>query len=130
MPLRRIVVLAVTLALGLVIADGPPLASSPASDSTMSRPFSAIPLHPDVVKDLKAKGRHLPNPFPNSANQGRKFNPGGGIVGSLTTAATQKVLVIFVEFTTLPPGGPATPLDLVYFDNMLFGDTYDPVGVR
>jgi len=127
MPLRRIVVVAVALALGLMIADGPPLASSPTSDSRMSRPFSAIPLHHDVVKDLKAKGRQLPSPFPNSANQGRKFNPTGDLVGPLETPEQQRVLVLFIRPSGQVPGGPASRLDLAtYFDTMLFGTTYSP----
>jgi len=40
--------------------------------------------------------------------------------------AVQKVLVIFVEFTTDPPGGPANRLPLTYFDDMLFGTFYSP----
>lgn len=108
------------LALGLVL----PLtaAAAPGDD----RAFSAVPLQPDAVQALKAQGKKIRTAFPNSANQGKKFNPGGGVVGQLTTAAEQKVLVIFVEFTTPPPGGPATRLVLTYFDDLLFGTVYNP----
>jgi len=37
------------------------------------------------------------------------------------------VIVLFVDFTTPPPGGPAARLDLgAYFDPMLFETVYDP----
>jgi immune inhibitor A len=89
--------------------------------------FSAVQLRPDVVEKLRSQGKAFDRDrFPNSINQGKKFNPGGGLVGQLQTAATQNVLVIFVQFSDAPPGGPATRLDLSYYDNLLFGDTYDP----
>ncbi len=94
-----------------------------------SRPrgFSAVPLHPDIVAQFRAHGLKPALPFPNSANQGRKFAPGGDVIPALTTATTQKVLVIFVSFANDPPGGPATRLDLAaYFDSMLFGASYNP----
>jgi immune inhibitor A len=89
--------------------------------------FSAVRLNPDAETALKAAGKSLPNPFPNYVNKGRKFNPTGGAVGQLSTAPQQKVLVLFVDFTTTPPGAPATRIDLgTYFDPLLFGTVYDP----
>jgi M6 family metalloprotease-like protein len=44
----------------------------------------------------------------------------------LATANKQRVLVLFVEFTTTPPGGPSTRRSLTDYDNLLFGTTYDP----
>jgi M6 family metalloprotease-like protein len=99
----------------------------PAAPASSGRGFSATPLRRGVIEALRARGKQVSLPFPNSINQGRKFNPGGGTVGQLETAPTQKVLVIFVAFTNAPPGGPDVRLDLAtYFDPMLFGDTYDP----
>lgn len=103
----------------------PPTATHP-TDLAMKRPFSIVPLQPATAEKLRAQGRELPSPFPNSANQGRKFNPWGDTIPPLATAQEQRVLVIFVEFTTPPPGGPAMRVDLSYFDDMLFGETYDP----
>ncbi len=97
-------------------------AQAPADDNS----FSAIPIRPDAARALQAQGRKFKSPFPNSANQGKKFNPSGDVFGPLVTAPEQRVLVIFVDFTTMPPGGPATRLDMSYFDNMLFGTVYDP----
>ena len=89
--------------------------------------FSIVSMQPDVVQALRAQGRRVNYPFPNTANKGKKFNPVGDLVGQLDTAATQNVLVIFVNFTTPPPGGPETRLDLeTYFDPMLFGEVYNP----
>jgi immune inhibitor A len=88
--------------------------------------FSLVPLRPEARAALKAKGKFARSPFPNSANRGRKFNPVGGLVTPLSTEPSQKVLVIFIDFTTPPPGGPAARLSLNYFDDMLFGDVYDP----
>ncbi len=90
------------------------------------RGFSIIPLHPDVAKEMKAKGKAFQYPFPNSANKGKKFNPEGEAIGQLETAATQKVLVLFADFTTPPPGGPAARRNLTDFDSMLFGTVYSP----
>jgi immune inhibitor A len=89
--------------------------------------FSPVPMNPEIRQALKARGKafRLPN-FPNAVNRGRKFNPGGGVIPSLDTAAQQKVLVLFVDFTTTPPGGPATRMALGNFDNLLFGASYDP----
>ena len=88
--------------------------------------FSAVPLNPQAAAFAKARGKAIKSPEPITANQGRKFDPGGGTVGSLITAPTQKVLVIFVDFPTPPAGGPATHFPLTYFDDMLFGTTYNP----
>jgi len=114
--------LVVALAIGLTAPSATPSQRVDPGDR-----FSAVPLHPQAVEKLKAAGRKLPSPFPNSANRGRKFNPTGDAIGPLVTARVQNVLVIFVKFSDDPPGGPATRLDLAtYFDAMLFGTEYDP----
>ncbi len=98
----------------------PPMAST-------GRGFSITPLRPAALDALRAAGKHVKLPFPNSINRGRKFNPGGETIPALVTDSTQKVLVLFVEFTTPPPGGPASRLNLAtYFDAMLFGTVYNP----
>jgi len=97
----------------------------PQAAAAMKAP-SVIPINPEAAKALRAQERTFRYPFPNSANQGKKFNPGGDNVGVIATASVQKVLVIFVKFTNDPPGGPASRLDLGYFDDMLFGTEYSP----
>jgi M6 family metalloprotease-like protein len=123
----RIGVLLSLLALGLTLALWPPATIMPAAPTAIgTRSMSAVPVHPDVAERLRAQGRQFKYPFPNAVNHGRKFNPVGDMIGPLETARTQKVLVIFVKFTTAPPGGPATPLSMSYFDAMLFGTVYNP----
>ena len=119
--------LASLLLIGLVISLGLSIgAMVQFTDTTDAGGFSVIPIQPDVVGVLHAQGRAFQYPFPNSVNVGKKFNPQGSAIGSLSIAPEQRVLVIFVEFTTPPPGGPDTRLDLQYFDDMLFGTVYDP----
>src|SRR5512136_2137999 len=116
--------LVIGLALGLLTPADSPMGQRAANHA---RGFSIVPINPETGETLKAQGRTFKYPFPNSANQGKKFNPWGDNIGPLVTANVQKVLVIFVRFTTDPPGGPAARLDLAtYFDSMLFGPTYDP----
>ncbi len=87
---------------------------------------SIVSLSPRAAEALKAQGRSMPMPLPAFINSHRKMEPGAYPIGPLPIAATQKVLVLFVQFTDNPPGGPASRLDLGYYDDMLFGDTYDP----
>jgi immune inhibitor A len=88
--------------------------------------LEVVPINPEAKAALKAHGKALRDVIPASANQGKKFNPTGRLVGQLVTAAEQKVLVLFVQFNDPPPGGPAARLDMTYFDEMLFGTVYDP----
>ncbi len=122
---RTLLVLFILAGLAVALTFSASAALAAPAPAAGSR-FSAVTLSPDVAAALRAQGKKLPNPFPNSVNRGKKFNPQGEIVGHLTTAATQKVLVLFIDFATPPPGGPNNRLDLAYFDNMLFGTVYDP----
>ena len=129
MPRRRTVAgvlvasLAVCLSVGLLTVG--PVQQQKAAQA--ERGFSIVSLQPDVAQALRAQGKPISYPFPNTANKGKKFNPGGGTITQLVTAAEQNVLVLFADFTTPPPGGPVTRLNLgTYFDPMLFGTTYDP----
>jgi immune inhibitor A len=111
---------------GAVILSMLTLGSSGPRQQAKDSFFSATPMKPSVVAALKAQHRAIPRAVPSSVNQGRKFNPTGGVIAPLVTAARQKVLVILVEFTTPPPGGPASRIPTKYFDNLLFGTKYDP----
>src|SRR5215207_1153581 len=104
-----------------------PLAGAAPTAASERSSFEIVSLQPDVAQALRSQGKKISYPFPNTANKGTKFNPVGDIVPALNTASNQNVLVIFANFTTTPPGGPATRLDLgTYFDPMLFGTVYDP----
>ncbi len=114
-----VVILATFVLLGLVLPAGAQVKDD--------QGLSVVQLRPDVVETLRAKGKAFNQErFPNSVNQGRKFNPGGELVGQLDTDATQNVLVLFVQFTDNPPGGPTSRLNLQTYDDLLFGTVYDP----
>ena len=114
--MRKVFFLLITISILLV----------PALLSAQNGAFSAVQMHPQAMAFARAQQKPIKSPTPASANQGRKFDPGGATVGQLTTAGSQKVLVIFIAFQTPPAGGPVTHVPLSYFDNMLFGTTYDP----
>jgi M6 family metalloprotease-like protein len=123
--LLRMFVVTVVAAL-LLAATFIPQKSEPVS-AVGGDGFSIVSMQPDVLQALRAQGRRVNYPFPNTANKGKKFNPVGDVIEPLDTAAEQNVLVLFVEFQTNPPGGPETRLDLgEYFNPMLFGTEYDP----
>ena len=101
----------------------------PAAPHRASRAgLEVVPLNPHALAALKAQGRSVKKAVPAGVNQGRKFNPKGDLVGQLPAAypMTLNVLVLCVDFSDEPPGGPAQRLDLTYFDDMLFGTKYDP----
>ena len=95
--------------------------------STKSRGVSVVALQPDAEESLRVKGKPIKLPFQDHANNGKKFNPTGDGVNPLPTPdPEQYVIVLFAKFTDNPPGGPNTRLDLSYFDDMLFGTSYNP----
>jgi immune inhibitor A len=120
-------VIVITLAAMLILAAASAPYQSVQTAKVEGKGFSIVSLQPDVLQAIRAQGKTIKYPVPNTVNKGRKFNPVGNLVGQLTTAPTQNVLVIFADFTTPPPGGPALPSNLAtYFDPMLFGTVYDP----
>jgi M6 family metalloprotease-like protein len=122
----KVFTLLLVLAL-LVPAVAAALQAQAATSLSQKSGPSIVPMQPDVKAALHAQGKTPRNPFPNSVNHGKKFNPGGEVIGQLPTAEEQNVLVLFADFTTPPPGGPDTPSNLAtYFDPMLFGTVYDP----
>ena len=119
--------LALCLVSVMVFTVAVPAGTASLVSASSGRGFSIVPLERDTEDAMRAAGKSFKYPFPDSVNKGRKFNPTGDTVGILPTAATQNVLVLFVNFTTPPPGGPATRLDLgTYFNPMLFGTFYNP----
>ena len=114
-----------TIMIGLLLAFIFTAIANQTAPTTQREGLSIVPMDPDTEATLRAQGKKIQYPFPNSGNNGNKFNPTGMTIGPLTTAATQNILVIFVKFTTPPPGGPTERLDLTYFDKMLFDTTYD-----
>ena len=99
----------------------------PASPSVAPRGgLEIVPINPHALAALEAQGKTLNDTPTIGVNHGRKFNPRGDLVPALATPEEQRVLVLFVDFSDEPPGGPTQRLDLSYFDDMLFGTTYDP----
>jgi immune inhibitor A len=121
--LKVIVIVLVSMLVGSLTlsAGGIPVAA------TSGRGLSIVTLQPDALEAIRAQGKNVHLPMVGGINHGKKFNPQGDTIGQLAPDATQKVIVLFAEFTTTPPGGPFDRLDLAYFDDMLFGTSYDPV---
>jgi len=120
--------LSTTIIIGLLLALAFAAIAIPTATPTQTRGLSIVQMDPETRVSLRAQGKNTQLQFPNSDNNGKKFNPTGNTIPALETAEEQEILVIFVKFTTQPPGGPNTRLDLAtYFDTMLFGTTYDPI---
>jgi immune inhibitor A len=123
---KLLILLAVLVLLASLVAAAPAGQKNVQAANSSGKGLSIVSLQPDVLEQLRAQGKKIHDPAPNLANKGKKFNPVGDTIPPLETASTQNVLVLFADFTTPPPGGPAAPLNLSYFDNMLFGTVYDP----
>lgn len=126
-PMRsKFLVVLVVLALLLPAVIAGAQAQAELRSSTVAGP-TVVRMQPDAQDTLRGQGKQPRNPFPNSVNRGKKFNPTGDVIQPLPADATQNILVLFADFTDAPPGGPATALSLdKYFDPLLLGTTYDP----
>lgn len=121
-------ILATVLLLGLMLGVFLAPLSLSLSSAENSSSLSIVRMDPDVEEALKAQGKTIKYPFPNINNNGRKFNPSAPALQTLTKpSGDQHVITIFVQFSSSPPGGPVTRLDLSYFDDMLYGTTYNPI---
>ncbi len=124
---RLFKLLGVLLAATMILAAFSMPSSAPQSVASQGKGFSIVSLQPDALQQMRLQGKQFNYPFPNTANKGKKFNPVGDAILPLATAENQNVIVLFANFTALPPGVPAARLDLgQYFDPMLFGTVYDP----
>ena len=106
----------------LLITSSIALAAAPGEKPAVS----LIPINPDAAVALKQQGRPVKSLASDKLNNGNKFSPGGTVVGQLSTAAEQEIIVLFVSFTDNPPGGPTTRANLSNFDALLFGTSYKP----
>ncbi len=96
-------------------------------DSGQPSTLEIVRMNPDTEQMIKAQGRNLDYPFPNMNNNGHKFNPSTlDLEPLIGPNGDQYVITIFVQFTTPPPGGTSTRIELSYFDNMMYGTIYDP----
>jgi immune inhibitor A len=92
-----------------------------------------MPLNPEIVESYRAAGREVPL---SSAEARFADRPNVRInriarPTALTTNATGaasadsvRAIVLLVQFTDNPPGGPTTRYNSTVWDNMLFGDNY------
>ncbi|MBU1700292.1 MAG: M6 family metalloprotease domain-containing protein, partial [Candidatus Eisenbacteria bacterium] len=86
---------------------------------------SFMPLDPDIIDRMKERGEEIPI----SRTEARFASQGGRSVNALSRTPdklteTVKAIVILIEFTDNPPGGPTIRYSPTVFDDMLFGTTY------
>jgi len=118
--------LSAIIAFGLLLGVFIPLTTSTATHAQVDG-LSIETIEPDAAAALKAQGRTFEYPFPNSGNNGKKFDPSGMVIPPKTPPDhVQNVITVFADFTTSPPGSPYTRPPLAYFDDMLYGTTYYP----
>ena len=124
--LAAVLLVAAALVFGLAVRG--PAAPHQASHAGLE----VVPLNPHALEALKAQGKSLKDIVPRGVNQGRKFNPKGELVGQLpvTYPVAPKMLVLFVDFSDEPPGGPAQRLDLTYYRRHAVRDEVRPTRVR
>jgi M6 family metalloprotease-like protein len=114
------------LALALMVCSTALVTASDPTEVAHDHGFHAVALQPDAAEKARAQGKSIKYPFPNSANRGNKFNPGGETLAPLPgRTGQQPVLVLFVSFSNTAPGVGA-PLNMSYFDSLLFGQSYNP----
>jgi immune inhibitor A len=99
-------------------------APDPAPEPEATTPH-LMPLSPDVIEAARARGEKITP----SMTEARFANKGDGKINSLEAplaplSQTVKAIVILVDFTNDPPGGPSTRYSEAVFDSMLFGQTY------
>jgi len=84
-----------------------------------------MPLNPDVIEQAKARGEMI-EPSRTEARfvskDGRRINAPGP--RQMLKSQQVRAIVLLVEFTDNPPGGPTTRYAEAVFDSMLFGQTY------
>ena len=105
----------------MVLAPVSPVSDPGYSDETPH----LMPLNPDVVEQAIARDGKIEPSVTESrfvARGDRRIN----VPGAARDLKSQEVraIVLLVEFTDNPPGGPTTRYSEAVFDSMLFGQTY------
>jgi hypothetical protein len=113
--------LASFLLLGLALGSaGPP--------RSLARPSSApdlMPLDPEIVQSYRATGREVPRSSAEARFAGRADVRINRLERPAALASTNvKAIVLLVQFTDNPPGGPVTRFRSTVWDSMLFRDNY------
>lgn len=123
MRIRRPVVAAALLPLVLAsaVAAAPPGAGARPPDAAPA----LMPLDPEVVQQYRASGRSVPVRFTEERFAGRpEVSVNRVRSAAQMVSGSLKAIVLLVEFTDDPPGGPSTRFDAGVWDDMLFGTTY------
>ncbi len=124
---------ALLLLLGLLLAIASPGHALAQPASTPGVPGLApdfMPLDPDLVQSYQAAGRQVPR----SSAEARFADRTNVRINRLErpaalTSTDVKAIVLLVEFTDDPPGGPTTRFRSTIWDSMLFRDNYIRGGV-
>ena len=120
--------LALFLLLGLVLAAAIP-ALAPAQPTALPGAGQAapdfMPLNPDIVQSYQALGRQVPRSSAEARFAGRTNVRINRIERpAALTSTSVKAIVLLVQFTDNPPGGPTTRFRSTVWDSMLFRDNY------
>jgi len=84
-----------------------------------------MPLDPDIVQSYRALGRQVPRSSVEARFAGRANVRINRIERpAAVTSTSVKAIVLLVQFTDNPPGGPATRFRPTVWDSMLFRDNY------
>ena len=120
--------LALLLLLGASLAAAGPgrsLAQPASAPGAPGRAPDFMPLDPEAVQAYQAAGRQVPR----SSAEARFADRTNVRVNRLErsaalTSTSVKAIVLLVQFTDDPPGGPATRFRSTVWDSMLFRDNY------
>jgi immune inhibitor A len=130
----RIRHLALFLLLGFVFvtaAPGRSIAQPTAQPTAAQTAPDLMPLDPEIVQSYQATGLLVPRSstearFVDRPNVriNRIARPAGLTATDAANATNVKAIVLLVQFTDNPPGGPATRFRSTIWDSMLFRDNY------
>jgi len=81
--------LGVLLVAAVILAAVSTPSAAPQSVASQGKGFSIVSMQPDLLQQLRAQGKKVSYPFPNTANKGKKFNPVGDTILPLVTARSR-----------------------------------------
>jgi immune inhibitor A len=122
--MKKIRRLALFVLLGAALATAGPARALAPSPAARSAP-DLMPLDPDLVQSYQALGRQVPR----SSAEARFADRTNIRINRIErpaalTSTSVKALVLLVQFTDAPPGGPTTRFRSTVWDSMLFRDNY------
>jgi immune inhibitor A len=121
--------LASSFLLAVLLGAAVPAVAEPPADAGPAP--ALMPLDPEVVQSYRARGLTVPESRTEARFAGRpragvnRIARPAAVAGTGGTAATTlRAIVLLVEFTDTPPGGPEIRFRPTVWDSMLFGDAY------